>query len=96
MGGAEAAVERTALFNGPVAEVRMNGIFRPPPFGHGGLAAPYDCPEGTVVPALFDQKDLVPFSHPFRLDPLEAHGAEAFGFIHVTLFHLAIHSCMPF
>ena len=71
----------------------MDRVLRPLPFGHGRLAAPYDGPEGAVVPALLDEKDLVAPKEPRRFDPLEAHRAEAFGFIRVRFFHEVIHSC---
>jgi hypothetical protein len=81
VGFTESAVERAALFNSPIAEVRMGRRFRSPPFGHRRLPAPYDGPEGTVVPALLDQKDLIALKQTYRFDPLEANRAEAFSFI---------------
>jgi hypothetical protein len=69
MGLTEAAVKRTAFFNSPIAEIWMGRRFRSSPFGHGRLPAPYDGPEGTMVLALLDQKDLVALKQPCRFDP---------------------------
>ncbi|HYA31924.1 MAG TPA: hypothetical protein VED67_04130 [Thermodesulfovibrionales bacterium] len=65
----EAAVKRAALFNSPVAEIRVNRRLRSSPLGHGGLPAPYDGPEETVFLALLDKKDLVSLKQPCRFDP---------------------------
>jgi hypothetical protein len=56
---AEATVKRAASFNTPIAKLRMDRRLRSLPLGHGRLTAPQDGPEGTVVFALLDKKDLV-------------------------------------
>jgi hypothetical protein len=81
VGFTEATVEGAAFFNSPIAETRMDRRLRSSPFGHGRIAAPYDGPEGTVVPTLLDQKDFIALKQTCRFDPLEANRAEAFGFI---------------
>jgi hypothetical protein len=92
VGFAEATVKGTTLFNSPITEAGMDRLLRSLPFGHGRLAAPNSGPEGTVVFALLNQKDLVALKQPCCFDPLQANRAKAFSFVQAYLFHDVIHA----